>query len=312
MNRLTRVGRQSLLRASAVLGLLALTACGQQEPAAKTDQPGQVIAKVGSEDVTIHELQHEYRRAGVTQDKVTDAITKAVLEEVTRRKLLAQKARAAGLDREPTVLLDIQRSREQVLASALFQRDIQARVSGIGKSELDRYVNANPERFARRIRYDIDQMTFNAATIRQDFLDAIKDATSLDVVESKALESRIAYTRGVGALYSGEIPTELLSRLKARKESDVFFVRAGTTSSFFKVRAEVPDPLAGEEAQQRAQVLIRNETAQSEMQRKTDEVQITYFGEYTKIMEKPAAAPAAGGAEAGGGTLPTGTAAPKP
>lgn len=300
MNRILSLAKRPVFPAFALLLVVGSSACNQQpqQPAAtSTPSAGQIVAKVGNEDVTIHELQNEYRRAGITSDKVTDAVTRAGLEEITRRKFLAQKAKTAGLDREPTVLLDILRSREQVLASALLQRDIQARFAGIGRSDLDRYINANPERFSRRVRFDVDQMTLNTPNIRQEFLDAIKDATNLDMIEAKAVEWRVPYSRGAGALYSGELPPELLERLRARKDSDVFFVRSGNTSAVFKVRGEAVDPLEGEGAQQRAQMMMRNETAQSELNRKTDEIQITYFGEYAKLMEKPASAPGPATAE---------------
>jgi len=284
--------------ASALMVLfLGLAACGQQPtPAASNaEQRGQVIAKVGGEDVTIHELQNEYRRAGVPQDKVTDAITRAALDEVTRRKVLAQKAKTAGLDREPTVLLDLLRSREQVLAAAILQRDVQSRVSGLGRAEIDRFINAKSEGFAGRRRFDVEQLTLNSAAIQQDFLDAIKDASALDSIEAKAQAAKIAYTRGAGALFTGDIPAELATRLRNRKDTDVFFIRSGPTSSFFKVRSEAADPLAGEEAQNRARGLMRNEAAQAEVTKKVDEVPVTYFGDYVKLMEKtaaPAAPPA--------------------
>jgi EpsD family peptidyl-prolyl cis-trans isomerase len=283
--------KKSTLTAGAALSvLLLLGACNSQQPAANAPaQPaGQVIAKVGGEDVTIHELQNEYRRAGITPDRVNEQITRAVLEEITRRKSLAQKAKAAGLDREPTVLLDLLRSREQVLATAVLQRDIQTRVAGIGKTEVDRYLTANPERFGKRVRFDVDQMTVNAGTLKQEFLDAVKDATSLDAIEAKASAADVAFSRGQGALFTGDIPPELIERLRNRKDADVFYVRTGNTGVFFKVRGERPDPLAGEEAQQRAQVMMRNEATQTELTKKGDEVQVTYFGEYVKLMEKPA------------------------
>ena len=44
---------------------------------------------------------------------------KASLSRIIERKYLVQQARAAKLDREPTVHLDLLRSREQIFAGAL-------------------------------------------------------------------------------------------------------------------------------------------------------------------------------------------------
>ncbi|MBN9064094.1 MAG: hypothetical protein BGP06_12870 [Rhizobiales bacterium 65-9] len=299
------------LRAAAVsVGLLALAACNSRtaEAPPAEQQAGQVIAKVGGEDVTIHELQNEYRHAGITPDKVNETVTRAILAELVRRKGLAQRAKAAGLDREPTVLLDVLRSREQVLATALLQRDIQAKVSSIGKAEIDRYINANPDRFSKRVRFDVDQLSIAGGNLRQTFLDSVKDAASIDAIEEKATEQNVPYSRGAGSLFSGDLPPQLLERLRARKDSDIFFIRAGNSGTFFKVRAEAPEPLEGDEAQRRAQVLMRNETAQTELTKKGSDTDVTYLGDYAKLMENASAAPPAGSAAstpAGGEAAPT-------
>jgi EpsD family peptidyl-prolyl cis-trans isomerase len=277
------------VRATAVICLLGLAGCNNAKTPAKPtpEQNSQIIAKVGKEDVTIHELQNEYRLAGITPDKVNDNLTRAVLAEIVKRKGLAQRAQAAGLDREPTVLLDLMRGREQILATALLQRDVQAKTSSIGKAEIDRYVNANPERFSKRTRFDVDQLQIPVSSLNQKFLDTVKDATSLDTVEAKAAEANIPYSRGNASLFSGDLPADLLSRLRNRKDTDVFFAGAPQTGTFFKVRTESPDPLSGEAATRRGQILLRQETARTEIANKDAGAEVTYLGSYTKLMEKP-------------------------
>ena len=313
MRSLTAASHRLRVLAFSILCTIGLTACNSQQAAAPTTPPkvGQVIARVGNEDVTIHELQNEYRNAGISSDRITEPLTRAALQEITRRKLLAQKAITAGLDREPTVLLDLLRMREQVLAAALVQRDTQARVAGLGRTEIERFMNANADRFGRRVRFDVDQITVGSAAIRPEFLDEIKDATSLDVIEAKIKDLRIPYNRGAGAVFTGEIPAELVEKLRNRKGTDVFFVRSGQTGSFFKVRDEAADPLAGEDARVRAQGMMRTEAAQAEIVKKAEETQITYFGEYVKLMAGPEA-PVGGAAPAA--TTPAGgtPAAPRP
>ena len=95
---------------------MLLAGCGkkQAEPAVV----GQVIAHVGPDDVTAQELDNELRLANVPADKRSDPIVKAALSRIVERKYLVQQAVAAKLDREPTVHLDLLRSREQILAGA--------------------------------------------------------------------------------------------------------------------------------------------------------------------------------------------------
>ena len=295
-----------LLRAAICAALLlGVSACNKETPNAAADK-GQVIAKVGNSDITIHELQNEYRRLNVPADKINDAVAKAVLNDIVRRKYLTQRAVTAGLDREPTNLLDILRAREQTLATAMLQRDIQSKVSGIGKAEVERYINANPNRFSKRVRLNIDQLTVNGEALTPAFLESIAKATTLEEVERKVAENGMFYSRGIGALFSGEIPDDLLAKARSRGAADIFFVRSGSNGVFFRVKNEEPDPLSGDAATQRAQGLLRSDVAQAEVTKKmTGDIEISYFGEYTKLMAEPApTAPATDGQPKTEGTAP--------
>ncbi|HSU99389.1 MAG TPA: hypothetical protein VLI91_04720, partial [Roseiarcus sp.] len=98
--------------ACALPAAMLLAGCGkkQAEPAVV----GQVIAHIGPDDVTQQELDNELRLANVPADKRSDPILKAALSRIVERKYLVQQAIAAKLDREPTVHLDLLRSREQI------------------------------------------------------------------------------------------------------------------------------------------------------------------------------------------------------
>lgn len=287
--------RRPRLTALATLMLTAaLGACGDKNAAQNSAPKGQVVAKVGDTDVTIHELQNEYRHLRLTQNRINDDVTRQVLTEIVKRKALVQRAQAGKLDREPTVLLDLLRAREQVLATTILQRDLQAKVSTIGKTETDRYINANPARFSQRIRYDIDRLMLATQFATPEFMEKVKNASSIDEIERAVTGDKLQYSRGTGILYNGDLPAELLNRLKARKDSDIFAVVNGASTMFFKVSGERLDPLAGEEATKLAGELIRREMTMEELQRKAEVtgVVVKYFGDYEKIMAGKPAEPA--------------------
>src|SRR5437899_786988 len=103
--------------------VLVLTGCGRKgedQPAAKS---GQVVARVADQVITTQELENEFRLANVPPDKQKDpALVKRVLGEVVLRKYLYSQALNAKLDREPAVLLDLLRGREQILEGAFLMR----------------------------------------------------------------------------------------------------------------------------------------------------------------------------------------------
>ena len=137
----------------AVASALALAGCGKKQEGQAVI--GQVIAHVGPDDVTQQELDNELRLANVPADKRTDDVVKAILNRILERKYLVQQAIAAKLDREPTVHLDLLRSREQILAGAYVQRDLGSKITAISKNEIDNYIQSasGPVRQATDFQY---------------------------------------------------------------------------------------------------------------------------------------------------------------
>ena len=269
--------------------LFFLAGCGRHRAADQADAPaGQVIAHIGDEAVTAQELENELRLANVPLDKRTDAIKKRALSEIIVRKYLVQQALAAKLDREPTVHLDIMRSREQVLAGAQVQRTVASKAASIGKAEIDQFIAAHPSQFDKRQILNIDQIALSMGPDSQAVLDASKDFKTLEQVDQKLKEMGILHTRSTGVLDSGNISDEFLAALEAKKADDIFFVRTGPNGTFFKVTGEKALPLAGDDAANRARQLMRLAIlkAESEQVSQAADASAKYEGEFAKLMGK--------------------------
>src|SRR5579862_5822881 len=82
--------------ALAVTACVALTACGNG------GQPkGQVVAKVGKEEVTVLDLQSALTGFQAPNAAVRKAAERQALSAIIQRKVLAQAARQQKLDRTP-------------------------------------------------------------------------------------------------------------------------------------------------------------------------------------------------------------------
>ena len=298
-----RVAATVLVMASAI----ALAGCGkkQEGPAVV----GQVIAHVGPDDITQQELDNELRLANVPADKRTDDVIKAVLSRIIERKYLVQQAVAAKLDREPTVHLDLLRSREQILAGAYVQRDLGSKVSAISKNEIDGYIQSHPNQFAQRQIFNVEQVSFPPTGNLDTLSAATKDFKTMDQVEAKLKDLGIKYSRGPSALDSATMPAQMLTALQGRKPDDVFFIRSRNSASFFKVTSVDDKPLTGDEAQQLGKRELASELAKKAAA-DTSAAAIgssKFEGDYGRIMTAaaaPAAAPAAAG-DAAPATAPT-------
>jgi EpsD family peptidyl-prolyl cis-trans isomerase len=285
----------------AVAGAIALVGCNRKE---ETHAVGQVIAHVGPDDVTQPELDNEFRLARIPPDKRSDQVVKAILSRIAERKYLVQQAIAAKIDREPTVSLDLMRSREQILAGAFIQHELGGKITGISEKEIDAYIQNHPDRFANRKIFQIEQVTFPPQNDMESLAKATKDFKTMDQVEAKLKDLGVKYSRGPATLDGATLPPEMLKPLEARKPDDIFFIRSRTGASFFKVISADTVPLTGEQANAFAKREIASEMARKEAEETaTAALQATKFeGDYARIMKTATpAAPTAGETSEGEG-----------
>jgi EpsD family peptidyl-prolyl cis-trans isomerase len=293
------VSRRYVFRAGRLLLLLTalttvLAGCGKKSDDQASKPNSQIVARVGDQVVTTQELETEFRAANVPEDRRRDPeIVKRVLGELVTRKYLLQQAITAKLDREPTVLLDLLRVREQVLANAFMARQISTRASAINKAEIDKFIAANPAKFADQQIMNVDQITvpFNATT--QSVIDETKNLNSLDEVDQKLTTAGIPHGRSNGALNSAEIPNDMLKAMQSHKPDDIFFARAGQNGVFLQVKSKEPHPLVGDAAVALARQLLRIDMLKTEASMASSSANIgaKYEGDYAKIMADHPALP---------------------
>ncbi len=265
---------------------LALASCGQQS-GEKAAAKGQVVARVGNEVVTIQELDNEFRLAGIAPDKQKDPeVLKRVLGDVVVRKYLMQQAMTAKLDREPGVLLDLLRVREQVLGNALLTRAANAKAPS--KADIDRYIAKNPWKFADRRLFSVDEIIIPLSPAAQAFVNANKDAKSLDEVQQQLTASGIPHARQLGVLSSSDLSEELVSLIRKRRDEDIFFTRVGSNGRFFKVRAEETRPIQGDAAANLARQIMRADVLAAELGLATysAKLEAKYEGDYADLMKQ--------------------------
>jgi EpsD family peptidyl-prolyl cis-trans isomerase len=263
-----------------------LAGCGKQEADQGGAPKGQVIAHVGKDDVTIQELENESRWAQIPPDRRDDATVKRMLGDLIQRKYLVQKAIAAKLDREPSVLLNMLRAREQVLASAFVQRDVSSKSTAIGKADTDKYINSHPLMFGKRQLLTVDKVSIPLTPDTRAAVEATKNLKSLEEIELKLTEVGMLHNRSMGVISSSDVSEEFYNALKNQKPDDVFFIPSGSAGAFFKVKGQEARPITGDEAaafarQQLLRELLRSETDKQAVSAETD---VKYEGDYARIM----------------------------
>jgi EpsD family peptidyl-prolyl cis-trans isomerase len=279
--------------AAAIIGICLFAPFGCSRNAGQEQQPGgQVVARVGNEVLTSLELDHELRLANIPAEKRKDpAILKQMLAELTLRKYLVEQAVTLKLDQEPNVLLDITRSREQVLANALMAR--KAASVSISTSEVDHFITQNPAKFANRLVLTIDQMRFALGPNIQDVIAANQAAKSLDEIDGKLTSMGIPHNRSEGQLSQGDLPPDLAKAIQSRKADEIFFARLGPSGMYFQVKSEKMLPFEGEAATNFSRQSLKADAMKAKVAAASAAArqETVYSGEYAKIMGPTSPAP---------------------
>lgn len=267
--------------------MIGLAGCGKSGEGQGSVPNGQIVAHVGDQVITTQELDTEFRWANVPNDKRQNPENlKRVLGELVTRKYWLQQALAAKLDREPSVLLDILRSREQVLASAFANREVATKLAAMTKVDIDKFIANHPAKFSDQQIFHADQISFALGPNSQSIVEAAKDFNSLEQVDQKLTGLGVPHNRSSGMLNSAELPDELLKLIQTQKQDNVFFARAGQNGVFFQVTSEEPHPVEGEAAMALARQLMRLDLLKTEasMAGMSANAEAKYEGDYAKIM----------------------------
>jgi len=285
--------------AFALCATLMLTGCGGDEPAQQAAKPeeqklaGQVVARINGEEVSIHELSAERRRVSFPSGTAEEEATRQLLGAVVERKLFTQKAVEAGLDRQPGVLLDLRRAREQVLAQAYLQQQMAARAP-VSRQEVEAFVAGNPHMFAQMEKLSFDKIVVPGTAVTDELMGKLNDADTLADVEKVLASAGVAYNRGKGESATAELPADIVTQIKAVKPGKVFMLNTGGVATFATLTAATPEPLLGSDAFNAARRVLEAKRGQEDAEAirasVRDAGKVEYVGEYAGIMAAPPAA----------------------
>jgi peptidyl-prolyl cis-trans isomerase C len=287
---------------AALLVAGALAGCGDR---AKPAKPGQALASVNGDEITVLQLNEELQRAGVTAAQ-QEAASKQLLQVLIDRQLLQSEAAKENLDRDPKVLQAIERARALIIAQAFLQKRM-GNAARPTVAEVEDYFNKHPEYFSNRKQFVMNELIMAERDLTPEVKAAIDAAASLEEVATWLDARKIHYSRGQVTRSTSELNPQVSSRLLAKQKGQLFIVKEGERVVLLAV-AEVKDaPVTLQLAsQQIEQFLVKQknkELAAAELARLRAGAKIEYLNKSMALDSKaapaaPAMAPAALGAAA--------------
>lgn len=273
--------RLALLWASTLFCVALLGGCSD-----KGDKPSsQVAAKVNDTEITIHQVNSQLARSGVTGDAAAKEASKRILESLIDQQLLLQEATRKKLDRDPVVMQSIEDAKRQILANAYLERMVYNRKPPT-PSENRAFYDSHPELFAKRKAYKF--RTF--AIAKNKFDDSVKPA--LDTAKTASDVSSILKSRGIEFKEDGiqwlseQAPMEMLPTLVKMKIGDIVSLDQGEQATIMLLEGTVDSPVNEAQAQPVIEKYILNLKNKELLDAKIKQLRageiITYVGQFAE------------------------------
>jgi EpsD family peptidyl-prolyl cis-trans isomerase len=262
-----------------IAATLALAGCGRSAT-------GQVVAVVNGEEITLSDLNGEIKASAAAMSGSTEEMRAAALQRLIDRKVLVQEAQKRGIAKQPEYLQGERRAREDVLIN-LFAQQVTRNVAVPTQADADKFIAANPQRFAERTVYKLDQIQFPAPADRNK-LKALEAAHDMAAVEATLNKMGIKFARQPSAMDSFSTPPELIKRVLALPASEPFVIAGGPMIYVSVVTERQAAPLVGEEARAAAVKILRDEAINAAAQNQVKQARTA-----AKVEYQPAFAPKA-------------------
>lgn len=295
MNHLAKSrSHRQLVCTAAVLLAVSLTACGNKAE----KKPGQALASVNGQEVTVLQLNEELQRANVPAAQQETA-RKRMLEALIDRQLLEGEAAKEKIDRDPKVMQSIERAKSMIVAQAYLQKRIGTPARPT-RPEVEQYYSQNPQFFANRKVFEMRQLVLATSDVNDATKGAIDSSKSLDEVATWLTEHKVKFGRSQLVRASHELPPELTSKLVAMPKGQLFIIREGERSMLMAINDVKDAPVTIEQATPQIEQFLmtkkNKEAADAEIKRLRAAAKIEYLN---KADAPPPGKPADAAAAAG-------------
>lgn len=272
----------SLLSAALVLGL---SACGNKDGKSVATQ---VVAKVGSEEISVHQINQVLSRTFTegTAPDAAQAMSRVVLEKLIDQQIAVDQAIENKLHRTPEVLSQIEAARREILTRAYMQK-IASALPKPSAEDAKTYFSEHPQLFSQRRIFNVQEIVAPMAAGTAEQLRRLA-STSKPIDEAAAwLKSKnIKFAAGSATRAAEEIPLELLAQVSALKDGQSTVLEAPESITLLHVISSQRVPVDEATALPRIEQFLGNQRASvavaANIRKLRTDTKITYMGDFAK------------------------------
>lgn len=284
---LSRSARRLALSIGGTVALLGLSGCDKKAE-------GQVVAVVDGDEVTAQEVNGELG-AAAAQGEPDQQMRNIALGRLIDRRLLAEVGRKEGVENSPEYILR-KRSLEENLLVQMMGEKLARDNKQPTAQQIDRLIAENPQAFAERTIFALDQIVFPMPA-RRDVFDALTPAKSMAEIVGTLNRFGVKFQRGNNTLDSANLPPQVFAQFKRVGTSEPLIIPAGGTVSVVMILKAEAAPVTGPAARQVAANAHAKQAVEKGLKAKLDAARKAAEIEYQTGFGAP---PTPGASAAGG------------
>jgi EpsD family peptidyl-prolyl cis-trans isomerase len=262
-----------------------LPACGKKDSSAPATQ---VAAKVGSEELSVHQINQVLSRTNTTgtTPEVAQAMGREVLEKLIDQQLAVSKAVENKLDRSPETVATLEAARREILARAYIQK-ITGALPKPSVEDAQKYFAEHPQLFAQRRIFNIQEIvTPNSPGLADQLRGMAGSGKPIEEVASLLKSKNIKFNGGSASKPAEQIPLELLAKVHALKDGQSLVLETPQALTYLRLAASQASPVDQATALPRIEQFLTNQRASEaiayDMKQLRASTTITYMGEFAK------------------------------
>jgi len=204
---------------NSAIAIMAVTwslACSAKTP------EGPVVALVNGEEITLQDVDAQLAEMNLPANADRKAARVAVVQQLIKRRLMAQEAKKQGLEADPLLLAQQRRANEELLVSA-YAKQVLAKMPVPDAAAVSKFMADNPHMFARRMVYKLDQIQFETPA-NPASLKPLEGAHDMPAIAKVLTGMGVKFQRGTGVMDSARIPPQMLQKILALKKGEPFIV----------------------------------------------------------------------------------------
>jgi EpsD family peptidyl-prolyl cis-trans isomerase len=300
---MTHTLSRTALAATLVL-LLAACGGGNDKPAAT-----QVAAKVGSEEISVHQINQVLSRTPAPADaEAAKKVSRDVLERLIDQQLAVSQAIDAELHRTPDVVAQIEAARREILARAYAQK-VAAAVAKPTPEQVRQYFDEHPALFSERRIYSVQELIVpNQPGLAEQLRALAAQQRSIEDVTALLRAKGLNPVPGSATRAADQIPLEVLPRMHALQDGQATLFETPQSLTYVRLASSRKAPIEQAAALPRIEQFLANraagEAVTANIKQLRESQTVTYMGEFAQA---PATAQAAVPTQA---VTPASTAAP--